>query len=251
MTEEPDRTPTGTSPGPTESAMPQKRLKLYSEAIYPLSILLIAIAVAMTVTADFGISVIVAPAYLVSQKFPWLTFGQSEYILQGVLFIIFCVAVRRVRWVYLSSFLTCLIYGVVLDAVQSIPFFDAAVTPPESIPTVARVLLLAGGMILTSFSIALFFQVYLYPQVYDFFVKGVADRYRLNRARFKTGFDLICLVISVVLSLSFFGKPVGIHFGTALMALCNGGLIGLFSKLFDRTIEVVPLFPRFAEKFEI
>lgn len=243
----------GSSPDENSRPIPlqRRRLRLHSEAMYLVSIFLIAVSVSMTVTADFGVSMVVAPAYLVSLKISSLTFGQSEYILQGILFVAFCMVVRRVKWVYFSSFLTCIIYGLVLDGIRKIPFFDAAMTPPESIPIPVRILLLIAGMTLTSFSIALFFQVYFYPQVYDFFVKGVADRYRLNRAHFKTGFDLSCLAVSVVLSWVLFGELVGIGIGTLIMALFNGLLIGWFSRLLNRTVQIVPIFPRLAEKFEI
>lgn len=252
QTEEPESSacPTEGDEKPVEKG--RRKLRLPSEVVYAASVLLIAVAVSMTVTAGLGVSMIVAPAYLLSEKVSFLTFGQSEYILQGVLFVGFCFAVRRFKPVYLSSFVTCLIYGAVLDLVRRVvPLFNAAATPSESLSMPARVLLLMGGMVLTSFAIALFFKVYLYPQVYDFFVIGLVTRYRLKKGLFKTGFDLLFLAVSVAMSFLFFGKIAGIGWGTLAMALCNGTLIGAFSHLFDRTVSVVPLFPRFAKLFEV
>lgn len=230
----------------------QKRLRIPSEVAYLLAILLIAVAVRMTVTAGFGVSVIVAPAYLVSEKIPALSFGMAEYLLQGILFCVFCVVVRRFRPVYLSSFLTCVVYGLVLDGLQKlVPLFDPARTQPALLPFPARVALFAGGMILTSFSIALFFKIYLYPQVYDFFVVGVVARYRLREGLFKTLFDLVFLALTLTLSFSLFGRLVGIGWGSVIMAVLNGSLIGLFSRLLDRAVLVSPLFPSFAAHFAI
>ena len=41
-----------------------KKLTLYSEILYVLSIVLLALAVAILTAADFGVSMIVAPAYI-------------------------------------------------------------------------------------------------------------------------------------------------------------------------------------------
>ena len=134
-----------------ESAAP-RRLRLPSEAVYLAAVLLIAVAVSMTVTAGFGISMVVAPAYLLSEKVDFLTFGQSEYLLQGGLFVLFCIIVRRFKPVYLSAFVTSLFYGFVLDLVQRfIPLLNPAVTPSESLPIPVRLLLFVCGVTLTAF----------------------------------------------------------------------------------------------------
>ncbi|MBE6529971.1 MAG: hypothetical protein E7680_05175 [Ruminococcaceae bacterium] len=223
-----------------------------SEGIWLFALLLMAFSVCMTVAAGLGVSMIVCPAYLVSEKLSFLTFGQAEYILQGILFIGLCFAVRRFKPVYLSAFLSCLIYGFVLDLFQKfIPLFNVAKTPPESLHIAARIALLIGGMTLTSLAVALFFKAYLYPQVYDFFVKAIVTRYKLREGLTKTIFDLSFLALSFLLSFALFGSLVGIGWGTLAMAVCNGTLIGLFSKLFDRFFIAKPLFPKFAKLFEI
>lgn len=230
----------------------RKRLPLPSEVVWLFSLALMAFSVCMTVAAGLGVSMIVCPAYLVSEKLSFLTFGQAEYLLQGILFAVLCVVLRRFKLVYLSSFLSCLLYGLILDLFQKfIPLFNASVTPPESLPMPARIALLAGGMTLTSLSVALFFKVYLYAQVYDFFVITIVARYKLKEGLTKTIFDLSFLALSFLLSFALFGKLFGIGWGTLAMALCNGTLIGLFSKGFDRLFVAKPLFPKFAKLFEI
>ena len=92
-----------------------RKLKNPSEVVYILAVALLSLAVAMLTAANFGVSMIVAPAYLLSLKVGILTFGQAEYVIQAGLFIIFCIVMRGFRAVYLSSFVTCLIYGAALD----------------------------------------------------------------------------------------------------------------------------------------
>ena len=80
------------------------KIKLSSEATYVAAIILLSFAVAILSAADFGISMIVAPAYLLSLKTGVLTFGQAEYVIQAGLVVVLCVILRKFRFVYLFSF---------------------------------------------------------------------------------------------------------------------------------------------------
>ena len=63
-----------------------KKLKLHGETAYILATALLSLAVAMVAAADFGISMVVAPAYVLSLYADGLSFGQAEYVVQGILF---------------------------------------------------------------------------------------------------------------------------------------------------------------------
>ena len=227
------------------------KIRLSSEATYVAAIILLSLAVAILSAADFGISMIVAPAYLLSLKTGVLTFGQAEYVIQAGLFIVLCIILRKFRFVYLFSFVTCLIYGLVLDLWRMIPFFDPSVTPPGSMDLWLRAIMFVSGVILTSFSVALFFKTYLYPQVYDFFVKAVSLRYGIKLSVLKTIVDLSCLTASVIMTFAFFGRIEGIGWGTLVMAVINGTIIGFFSKILDKFFDFQPTFPRFARLFDL
>ena len=227
------------------------KLKIHSETLYFAAIVLLAFSVAMLTAANFGISMIVAPAYILSLKTGFLTFGQAEYVLQAGLFIVFCLVMRKFKAVYLSSFVTCLIYGAVLDLWRLLPIFNPNVTVPGSMPMPLRIVMFVFGILLTSLSIACFFKTYLYPQVYDFFVKGVSAKFHIKRSFFKTCVDLSCLAVGSAMTLLFFGKFVGISFGTLFMALINGTVIGFLGKILDKVLDVMPFFPKFAAHFSL
>ena len=177
-----------------------KKITLHSELIYILATLILSFSSAMQTAADLGISMIIAPAYIVSQKLTFLTFGQSEYLVQGLVFIAFCVLMKGFKPVYLASFGTALFYGAALDMWRTvIPAFNQSVTVPGSMPMPARIAMLGSGMIITATAVALFFHTYLYPQVYDFFVREVSKRYKKDRTKFKIAFDTSCLVVAVAL----------------------------------------------------
>ena len=229
-----------------------KRYTFPGEVAYVVANLTLSLAVAMLTAADFGISMIVAPAYILSQKLGFLTFGQSEYVIQALLFVALCLLMKKVKPVYFGSFATCLLYGAILDGWRAvIPLFNPAVTAPGSMALPWRLLMFVAGELLTAISVALFFHAYLYPQVYDFFVKAVAVRFGLNRTKFKMIFDGCCLAVGCAMTLLLFGRFVGIGVGTLLMTVVNGWLIGQCSSWLEKHVELKPLFPKLAAHFAL
>jgi uncharacterized membrane protein YczE len=227
-----------------------KKITLPSEIAYVLAVILLAFSVAMVTASDIGLSMIVAPAYVLSQKFTFLTFGQAEYVIQTLLFIAFCIIVKKFKPIYLIAFLGCLFYGAVLDLWRIIiPAFNPAITTPGSMDLWVRILYFALGEFITAFAVALFFKVYLFPQVTDFFVMGVTAKYNLKLSKFKWFYDIGFLVSAIILSLVFFGKLVGISYGTIILTATNGIIIALFSKVIDKCFVIKPLFPKFSELF--
>ena len=91
----------------------------YTEAAYVIGIITLALGTALMERADFGMSMVVAPAYLVylkiSEYLPWFSFGIAEYCLQALLIIVLMVIMKGYKRKYLFSFMTAFIYGTVLD----------------------------------------------------------------------------------------------------------------------------------------
>lgn len=81
-----------------------KKLKLPSEVVYLAAIVLLAFSVAMLTSVDFGISMIVAPAYILSLVVPSLSFGQAEYVIQAMLFVVFCVVMKTFAYLICPLF---------------------------------------------------------------------------------------------------------------------------------------------------
>lgn len=229
-----------------------KKITFYSELVYIVSLLILSFSVSMVSATDFGLSMIVSPSYLLSQKFTFLTFGQAEYVVQGILFILLCILMKRIKAVYFCSFATGFVYGLLLDMWRIvIPHFNPEITVPGSLPLWIKIIYFILGMCLTSLSIAMCFRTYLYPQVYDFFVKGVCEKYSLDQGKFKVANDMVYLAVSVAMSLLMFGKFVGVGIGTLVLALCNGVLIGFFGKVLDKIFVYKPVFKKFSTYFDI
>ena len=74
----------------------RRKITIPNEIAFLLSNVILAFAVAMVSAADFGLSMIVSPAYLLHLK-TGLTFGQAEYVVGTILFTIFCIWVRKIK----------------------------------------------------------------------------------------------------------------------------------------------------------
>lgn len=219
-------------------AVMMKTVKLRNEMIYMSGAVILSLATAMLTAADFGLSVIVSPAYLVSLKLPFLTFGQAEYVVQGILFLVFCIIMRKVKPLYFGAFLSGVIYGVLLDFWRFfIPHFNPDIYAPGTLPLYMRIIYFIVGFFINAFGAMLYFKNKYYPQVYEFFVKGVSEKYQMELSRFKLGFDLIFLMLTLILSFGMFHELRGIGAGTIIMACLNGPLIGVYGRWFDRKLR--------------
>lgn len=187
--------------------------------------------------ADFGMSMIVAPAYLIFRKmssiYSFFTFGMAEYTLQGALLILMIIVVRRFKVSYLFSFVTAVIYGFILDGCMLL------VGGIQNPGMALRIVLYIAGLLAGSVGVSLVFHTYIAPEVYELFVKEISAKTGRDINRVKTVYDVCSCLLGVVLSFSFFGLWVfeGVKWGTIVCAIINGSLIGLCTKLFERFFE--------------
>ena len=211
-----------------------KKRVFYTEISYILGLVIMAFAAAFTEKANFGMSMVVAPAYIlhlkVSEFLPWFTFGVAEYVFQGVLIIITVIIMRKFKISYLFSFVTAVIYGTLLDGAMTL-----ISTLPENTFTIS-ILWYILGTVLCSFAVSLFFHTYISPEAYELIVKEIAQKFNFNINKVKTSYDCISVVLGIIMSFAFFGFGVfkGVGVGTIFCALINGFLIGRFSKLLEK-----------------
>lgn len=215
----------------------KKKTVFYSEIAYIVGMITLAVGTAFMERADFGISMVVAPAYLihlkVSQTLPFYTFGMSEYIFQAFLLILLSVVMRRFKKSYLFSFVTAVLYGITLDLTMSL----VSLLPFSGMW--ARVVYYVLGMALCSVGVAFFFKTYISPEAYELFVRDVSDKYSAGITKVKTVYDVVSCLIGVIMSFIFFGlwHFEGVKAGTILCALINGFMIGKISEYLDKTFD--------------
>ena len=235
--------------------MEQKKiLKGQGELAYLYAVVLLALGTVLCVKANLGMSMIAVPAYCLSALFGGMM-GFAEYIFQGALLILMCLCARQFKWQYLTSFVTALLYGGILNLFQlALSSFNPD-HPAICIP------LFIGGTLLVGLSVALFFNTYLAPTVYDMFVKVLCVRYKLSVKVTKTVFDCCMLLLSVVLAIfvygvfgngdlgSFWGfvgviRSGGVYIGTVLTVCFNGLIISSFDKLLKKYISFDAKIPK-------
>lgn len=204
-----------------------------SELAYFVGIIGLAFGTALMTRADFGLSMIVAPAYILSVKLSetlsFVTFGMMEYMVQALLLVILSLILKRFRLPYLFSFVTAVFYGFTLDGCLWIL---------SSLPTdllLTRIILYVVGFLTCTFAIACVFHTYIPGEAYEVFVKEICDVKGKPIGTFKTKFDLTFCLIAVVLSFVFFGwfRFVGVNIGTIVCTLFNGKLIALWGQFLD------------------
>ena len=226
------------------------KLGRMGELAWLLGVLLCSLGVCFSAKSGFGVSMVVAPAYVLhrflSPSVPWMTFGAAEYLLQGTLILLLCIAVQRFKWKYLLSFFTAVCYGFALDFWRLL--FGTGVYGELW----QRIIACGVGAVITAFAIALYLRTYLPQQGYELVVKELTERYRLPLGRVKWLYDIGSLLTAVLLMLALFRSfstdMVGI--GTLLLTVINTPLITLSGKLLDKFFAFDSAFPRFRARFD-
>jgi len=231
------------------------KIKKTSELFWLFGVIFVALGVAICSKADLGVSMIAAPAFVVHDAIAplWSGFsiGTTEYIIQGLMLIVLCIAVRRFNWRYLLAFVVAVIYGYTFD------FFSWVLGSAPFDAVWLRYVMLIVGDIVTAFGVACFFHTYMPLQVHELFVAEIASRFNIGINKVKRVFDISLLALSLVLAFTLFGDVAtfdwstiyytsfhSIGLGTLITTLINSPIIALMSKLIDKISEPTALFPK-------
>lgn len=216
-----------------------KKRTFYTELAYVFGILSLVFGVTFMERADFGLSMVVAPAYVLHRFIStlpgmgWFTFGVAEYTLQLTLVLALMVVVRKFRISYFFSFVTAVIYGYLLDLVMWLTPAVAA----ENI--VMRVVLFILGELFCTLGVSLVFHTYIPPEAYELFVSEVSKKFNKKTGRVKWVYDIVSCLTAIGLSFLFFGFGVfvGVKWGTVLCAVINGVIISWMIKWEDKIFD--------------
>jgi len=233
-----------------------KKKVFYTEMAYMLGIVILALGTALMEKADFGMSMVVAPAYLVhlkvSQVLPFFSFGMAEYTFQALVLILLALVMRSFKWSYLFSFATAVIYGLVFDLFLML----TALLPQANL--LPRILWFCLGELCIGLAVCFYVHTDMAPAVYELFVKELSSRYHLPFGSVKLTFDITLCVISVLMSLLLFGPGAlsdpasvpaamisgyvmeGIGVGTVVAAVVNGPLITAIDRFLCARFDFEP-----------
>lgn len=231
-----------------------KKIKKTSELLWLFGNIFVALGVSICSKADLGVSMIAAPAFVISEAITSigqsLSVGVTEYIIQGVMLIALCIMIRRFNWRFLLAFAVAILYGYTLN-------FFLWLLGGVSFDTVPlRWAMLIVGDIITAFGVACFFRTYMPLQVYELFVSELSKRFSFNINKTKWAFDMTLLAISIALAFSLFEdagsfewSKIGyssfhsIGLGTLVTTAINSPIIAFMGKMIDKIFDPTPLSP--------
>lgn len=208
-----------------------KKTVIHSEVAYFIGIMLLAVGNSLSAFADFGMSMVVAPAYVLHlalvKVLPWFSFGVAEYTIQALVILSLIIMTRRIKIRFFLSFGTTLIYGVFLDV-----FMKVVAWIPSLLGL--RIAAFVVGFAFGSAGVAVLFTTYFPPGLYEVLVQEIVGKWHGKLGVVKTVYDICSLLVAVAMSLLIFGGFHGIGVGTVICAFLNGTLIHLFGKLYKR-----------------
>lgn len=204
-------------------------------AVFIVSLFVMAIGVAMTKKAELGVSPISSVANVMSIQFTSLSIGNWLIIWNCVLILGQILFLRKkFQPVQLMQIPLSFLFGYFTDfGMWLMSFFDTDTYAVKMIFVIV-------GTVILGFGVALSVIANVVMNSGEAFVKAVSDVTHKDFGNLKIGFDVSCVVVSVVLSLIFFKmKIVGTREGTIIAALTTGILVKLFSKLIRKPLEKV------------
>ena len=196
-----------------------KKPVFYSEWAYVVGVLLLAFATALMERGGLGMSIAVAPAYVVhlklSQIWSFFSFGLAEYLLQGLVLTLTLVLVGRVRISWVLSFGTTILYGLALDG-----FMALTAGMPSTLWV--RIAIYILGFVLCVAAVGFMLHSYLPPSAYDLYAKLLTAKTGRPLSIIKTTYDVVSLAVALGLGLLFFGEIRGVGIGPVGGALLGG-----------------------------
>lgn len=217
-----------------------KKPVIYTEIAYFAALILLALGTALMVYGDFGMSMVLAPAYILhlylSQFLPFFSFGVAEYVLQAIVLLLLTLVMRKAKLSYLLSFAATVLYGIILDSAIFLTAFL-----PQSI--YLRAAAYGVGGIVCCSALALLFGCYLPPAAYELFSKEVAAKTGRPVHKIVNYYNIGSLMLSVTFSFVLFGRLRGVGIGTVICAFSYGFLIRNFQILYSKCFRFADRFP--------
>lgn len=220
-----------------------KKLEKMGEVAWLIGMLLCSLGVVLGTKANFGLSMMAAPSYILhialSRLLPWYSQGTSEYLWQLFLTVLLCLVIRKVKFKFLLSFVAALIFGYFIDG------WLLVFGGNGEFPTLAgRILGFVGSTVITALAVAFLFRTYLPVPIGDGLVVELSQHFNVPQAKVKQINDISYLVLSFGLALLLTGGLNGVGIGTVLITLVNAPLIRMWGGLLDRCFGFEPLLPK-------
>lgn len=203
--------------------------------LFIISLFFAALGVVVTKRGELGVSPISSVANVLSCKYTALSLGTWLILWNCVLILGQILILRKeFQMIQLLQIPLSFLFGHFTDfgmwCVAFIPVTNYSV----------RILLVVCGVIILGFGISLAVIANVIMNSGEAFVKAISEKTGKIFGNVKIGFDIICVILSVVLSLVFFdGKVIGTREGTVISALLTGVVVKVFSRMLEKPLEYI------------
>lgn len=203
--------------------------------VFIIGLFFAGIGVAFTKRSDLGVSPISSVANVMSIKFPVMSMGSWLIIWNCVLILGQIIILRRDFKLYqLLQIPLSFLFGLFTDfgmwCVSFIPVSNYAV----------QLILLFIGIIILAFGISLSVIANVIMNSGEALVKAISDKTHFEFGYVKVGFDVFCVISSIILSVILFGgRIMGTREGTIISAVCTGIVIKFITKYIRGSVEKI------------
>lgn len=193
--------------------------------LFIISLFFSALGVAFTKHGELGVSPISSVANVMSYQFSSLSLG-TWLIIWNCILIVGQILILRKKFqlIQLLQVPLSFLFGWFTDLGMWMVSFIPANTYP------IRLAMVVIGIVILGFGISLSVIANVIMNSGEAFVKAVSDMMNKDFGNIKIGFDVLCVIVSLVLSLIFFHFTiVGTREGTIISALLTGIVVKFFS----------------------
>ena len=201
--------------------------------LFIISLFFSAMGVAVTKHGELGVSPISSVANVLSGKYTSLSLGMWLIIWNCMLILGQILILRKnFQVIQLLQIPLSFIFGY---------FTDFGMWCMSFIPVnhyIVHLFLVLCGIFILGFGIALSVIANVIMNSGEAFVKAISDKANKNFGNIKIGFDILCVLLSLSLSLILFqGKIIGTREGTIISALLTGVVVKFFSHRLKSPLE--------------
>ncbi len=205
--------------------MKRKELvKRYS--LFIVSLWFSALGVAITKCGSLGVSCISSVPNVLSLRFTALTIGGWTFVWNTLLVICQIALLRKdFQKIQLLQIPLSFLFGWFTDLAMLL----AVKIPVNSYPM--QLFMVVLGVVILAFGITLGVIANVVLNAGEGIVKALADVSGKEFGFVKVRFDVVCVILSLVISLvTFGGKIIGVREGTLIAAFLNGTMVKWYSK---------------------
>ena len=214
---------------------------------YLLGLAVLAAGITLNTKTTLGVSPIVSVAYCISEISGW-NFGNTTF-LWYTFFVLIEVVLHLIRrtgdWqkkiaADLLQIVVSLIFTRFMNLFSAvIPVFETAYPGSLAGSMGGRLLFLLLAIVLTGVCAALSLFMRIVPNPGDGLVQGISDFFGLKTGLSKNLVDMSCVLLTLVLSLLFLRRIVGIGIGTVAAMLGIGRVVALFESCCGEYLKTV------------